>query len=148
MKLSEALKIKKDIVETLKATQRTIIKSSFSKTTKNSLDINALIEKQSELREILVSLKLSIREANSEIAEYIFKLSELKEEKKCYEKILDGMNNSNVDTPFTKVEITDKIKSISKEIEKINNSLKEFNDSTEVDVDLSEYLGTKIIKKS
>lgn len=148
MKLSEALKIKKDIVETLKATQRTIIKLSFSKTTKNSLDINALIEKQSELREILVSLKLSIREANSEIAEYIFKLSELKEEKKCYEKILDGMNNSNVDTPFTKVEITDKIKNISEEIEKINGYLKEFNDSTEIDIDLSKYLGTKITKKS
>ncbi|HKL75093.1 MAG TPA: hypothetical protein VJ881_03410 [Halanaerobiales bacterium] len=148
MKLSEALKIKKDIVETLKATQRTIIKLSFSKTTKNSLDINTLIEKQSELREILVSLKLSIREANSEITEYIFKLSELKEEKKCYEKILDGMNNSNVDTPFTKVEITDKIKNISEEIEKINGYLKEFNDSTEIDIDLSKYLGTKITKKS
>ena len=87
MKLSEALKIQKDIVESLKAMQKSIIKHNSYKTDQeNNLDIKSLLNRQKDIREILVSLKLAIREANEPIAEDIFKLSELKEEKKCYTK--------------------------------------------------------------
>lgn len=156
MKLSEALEIQRDIMNSLKATQKLIIKyNSYKESAKKKLifDIKELIERQNRNRDLMVSLKLAIREANTPIAEDIFKLSELKEEKKCYEKIntkegkFSENNEINIYNVFiTHAEAASKVKKLTSQIEEINNKLKKFNETAEIDVDLSDYLGTKIKK--
>lgn len=156
MKLSEALEIQRDIMNSLKATQKLIIKyNSYKESVKKKLifDIKELIERQDKNRNLMVSLKLAIKEANTPIAENIFKLSELKEEKKCYEKInikegkFSENNKINIYNVFiTHGEAKNKVKELNSQIEKINSELEVFNETTEIDVDLSDYLGTKIKK--
>lgn len=153
IKLSEALKNQRTIIQNQKSNQRIIIKhNSYIENDNTLYRIKALEEEQQNLKEDLIALKMAVRTANDPIAEDIFRLSELKEEQKRFEKIntregtyLEKDSNSTVvyKVHFTRDEIKDKLKSVLASKREIESKLDKHNKETEITVDFKSNLMNK-----
>ena len=141
MKLSEALKLQKTIMAELKNTQNIMIANN-SHRVDTDIDMLALSEQQLLNREAMIALKLAIREATpAHIVENIFKLSELKEDLKCFSRMstkegifIEDEIPVMYEVYNDKSSIDSKIKELKIEIASIEKMLEDFNSTTDIQI--------------
>ena len=136
-KLKNAIKLQKELVNELKQNKKQII-SVYNNEELDNEDkearINELLIKQYSLSNDLVNLKTNIRTKNDEIGitRKIYELTELKQ----IENIYININNK---------EETEKLR---KTINKIENTLEEINNNTNIEVSIESQIIEKISQKN
>ena len=136
-KLKNAIKLQKELVNELKQNKKQIISVYNNEELANEdkeARINELLIKQYSLSNDLVNLKTNIRTKNDEIGitRKIYELTELKQ----IENIYININNK---------EETEKLR---KTINKIENTLEEINNNTNIEVSIESQIIEKISQKN
>lgn len=137
--LKEALQKQKDLIKELKSTQFKIIKLGAKEfaTAQEQKELEELLKIQEYNHKNIVLVKLSLRKGiNEDLITFIFKLTELKEQLKCYEKIA------------TTMQVAEQILKLQKQIKQTEDYIKAVNECTLIDLNLEEPDVTPIMPKN
>lgn len=137
--LKEALQKQKNLIKELKSTQFKIIKLGAKEflTDQEKVELEELLKIQDYNHKNIVLVKLSLRKGISEdLMTFIFKLTELKEQLKCLEKL------------STTVGKQEQLIEVQKKIENIEKYIKATNECTIIDLNIEEPDVTPIIPKN
>lgn len=142
--LAKSLKLKNRVIGRIAKLDADIKEYNSVPEGKEQVDVKALFEKRNQLVSHLIDLKTAINAANQPIQRHIYELAELKAKIEVFSKLdtkhgktVEGFSGTpvNYNAQYRKENVDREVRSLEREIDRIQDRLDGFNHETTILVD-------------